>query len=138
MKTVNPVVKDVVLLGGGHAHVIVIRMWAMKPLPGVRLTLVSQDALTPYSGMLPGLIAGHYTVAQSNIDLSRLCQWAGVRFIEQQALGVDVESNLILLAQRPGLEYDYLSIDTGGAPRLDNVVGASQYTTPVKPVHQFY
>ena len=77
MKTAEPVVRDVVLLGGGHTHVIVIRKWAMKPIPGVRLTLVSLDALTPYSGMLPGLVAGHYTVEQSHIDLTRLCRWAG-------------------------------------------------------------
>lgn len=138
MKTAEPVVRDVVLLGGGHTHVIVIRKWAMKPITGVRLTLVSLDALTPYSGMLPGLVAGHYTVEQSHIDLTRLCRWAGVRFIEDEATGIDPENNQIVFGQRPALGYDIISIDTGGAPRLDNVKGAATYTVPVKPVHQFY
>ena len=135
---IAPVVRDLVLLGGGHTHVIVIRKWAMQPIAGVRLTLVSTDALTPYSGMLPGLVAGHYTVEQSHIDLTRLCRWAGVRFIEEEAASIDPERNRINFSGRPALEYDTLSIDTGGAPRLDNVKGASMHTVPVKPVHRFF
>ena len=138
MKAAAPILRDLVLLGGGHTHVIVIREWAMQPIAGVRLTLVSTDALTPYSGMLPGLVAGHYSVEQSHIDLTRLCRWAGVRFIEEQATGIDPERNRINFIERPPLEYDLISIDTGGAPRLDNVKGASAHTVPVKPVHQFY
>ncbi len=134
----NPVVRDVVLLGGGHTHVIVIRKWAMNPIAGARLTLVSRDTLTPYSGMLPGLVAGHYTVEQSHIDLSRLCRWAGVRFIEDEASGIEPDKNKIQFKQRPPIGYDILSIDTGGAPRLDNVEGAAEHSVPVKPVHRFY
>ena len=121
MKATVPILRDLVLLGGGHTHVIVIRKWAMRPIAGVRLTLVSTDALTPYSGMLPGLVAGHYSVEQSHIDLTRLCRWAGVRFIEEQATGIDPECNQIKFTERPALEYDLISIDTGGAPRLDNI-----------------
>jgi len=138
LKPESPLVRDLVLLGGGHTHVIVIRMWAMNPIPGVRVTLVSQDALTPYSGMLPGLVAGHYSMEQSHIDLSRLCKWAGVRFIEDTATAVSVQQNAVEFASRPPLYYDLISIDTGGAPRLHNVEGAADYTTPVKPVYQFY
>ena len=75
-------VRDVVLVGGGHSHALLIRRWAMRPLPGVRLTLVSDGVCTPYSGMLPGLIAGHYRTDEVHIDLLRLCLWAGVRFID--------------------------------------------------------
>uniref|UniRef100_UPI0035197BE7 hypothetical protein n=1 Tax=Nioella sp. TaxID=1912091 RepID=UPI0035197BE7 len=55
-----PIVKDIVLVGGGHTHALVLRMWAMAPLPGVRLTLVNPGPTAPYSGMLPGHVAGHY------------------------------------------------------------------------------
>ncbi|MXX17447.1 MAG: hypothetical protein F4Z52_09675, partial [Gammaproteobacteria bacterium] len=81
MNRTTPMARDLVLLGGGHSHVIVIRRWAANPVPGVRVTLVSPDTLTPYSGMLPGLVAGHYSVAQTHIDLARLCRWAGIRFV---------------------------------------------------------
>ena len=50
-----PAVKDLVFVGGGHAHALVLRAWAMRPLPGVRLTLINPGSAAPYTGMLPGL-----------------------------------------------------------------------------------
>ena len=80
-----PIVKDLVLIGGGHSHALVLRQWAMNPMPGVRVTLISPQIMTPYSGMLPGLVAGHYTFEQTHIDLARLCLWGQVRFIQDAA-----------------------------------------------------
>ncbi len=133
-----PLVRDLVLLGGGHSHAIVARMWGMRPVPGVRVTLVSPESLTPYSGMLPGLVAGHYSREETHIDLVRLCRWAGIRFVRAAASGVDADGRRVLFADRPSIEYDLLSINTGGAPRLDNVPGAAAHAIPVKPVHSFH
>ncbi len=132
-----PILKDIILLGGGHTHTLVVKKWGMNPLPGVRLTLVSRDVLTPYSGMLPGYIAGHYTREETHIDLSRLCRWSGVRFIESTGSGVDPTGKNLLLEGRPTLAYDVLSIDTGSTPDIDSIPGAADYTVPVKPVHRF-
>ncbi|NIM08590.1 MAG: hypothetical protein GTO53_05430, partial [Planctomycetales bacterium] len=60
MQTPLPLTRDVVLIGGGHTHALVLRMWGMKPLPGVRLTVINPGPTAPYSGMLPGMMAGHY------------------------------------------------------------------------------
>ncbi len=70
----NPIIKDVVLVGGGHAHVHVVKALGMRPIPGVAVTLIAKCVLTPYSGMLPGYVAGHYTLDQLHIDLYKLCQ----------------------------------------------------------------
>ena len=67
MQPSRPVETDIVLLGAGHAHVEVLRRFAMRPEPGVRLTLIGREPETPYSGMLPGLIRGDYTFEQAHI-----------------------------------------------------------------------
>ncbi len=126
--------RDLVLVGGGHSHVLALRMLAMQAIEGLRITLVSPDCHTPYSGMLPGLIAGHYSFEQAHIDLARLCQWAGVRFIAAQVTALDPLAQRLSLAGRPALAYDVVSIDIGSQPELDSVPGARAYATPVKPV----
>lgn len=129
--------QDLVLLGGGHAHALVLLRWAMQPLPGVRLTLVSESSVSPYSGMLPGLVAGHYQHDDVHIDLRNLCRHAGARFIHARVLGVDLQTKSIQLEQRPALAFDFLSLNTGATPELD-VPGAREFTIPVKPISQFW
>lgn len=126
--------RDLVLVGGGHSHALVLRMLAMRPIDGLRITLVSPASHTPYSGMLPGLVAGHYTFEQAHIDLARLCQWAGVRFIAGEVTALDSRARRLSLAGRPDIEYDLASIDIGSQPELDSVPGARQHAVPVKPV----
>lgn len=137
LKTVS-VQRDLLLVGGGHAHALALRMLAMRPLAGVRITLVSPASHTPYSGMLPGLLAGHYRFTDAHIDLARLCQWAGARFIEAEADGLDIASRHLSLPGRPPLSYDVLSLDIGSQPDLDSVPGAREHATPVKPVAEFW
>lgn len=132
-----PIMRDVVLVGGGHSHALLIRRWAMQPLAGVRLTLVSDGVVTPYSGMLPGLIAGHYSVREVHIDLMRLCMLAGVRLINARMLALDVSNRTVSIEDRPDLHYDRLLLDTGSTPDL-SVPGAREFSTPVKPVHAFH
>ena len=126
--------RDLVLVGGGHAHALALRMLAMRPVEGLRITLISPASHTPYSGMLPGLVAGHYAFEETHIDLARLCQWAGVRFLAAEVISLDPTSRRLSLDGRPDIHYDVLSLDIGSQPELASVPGASTYAVPVKPV----
>ena len=132
-----PISKDLVLIGGGHAHVIALSMLAMRDLPGVRITLISNTVLTPYSGMLPGLIAGTYKHADVHIDLGAVCRSLGVRFIEDRVTGLDLEAKKVQCEKHPSFSYDVLSIDTGSTPDLKQIPGAREHTVGVKPVDRF-
>src|SRR6478735_7335968 len=89
MQSRVPIATDLILLGAGHAHVEVLRRFAMRPQPGVRLTLIGREPETPYTGMLPGLIRGDYTFEQVHIDLAPLSAWAGARLILAEATDID-------------------------------------------------
>ena len=132
------ITKDLVLVGGGHSHVAVLRSFGMRPMPGVRMTLIARDVHTPYSGMLPGLIAGHYGFDDVHIDLGPLATFARARLIHAEATGLDLEQRRVLLDGRPPVAYDVLSLDIGSVPCLQDVPGAAAHTIPVKPIDRFW
>jgi len=133
----GPILRDLVLVGGGHSHVAVLKAFGMQPLAGLRITLVCTDAHTPYSGMLPGYVAGHYAYDEVHLDLVRLCAYAGARFVRAQVVGIDRETRQVLLHGRPPLDYDVLAINTGSTPQLAQVQGASEHAIAVKPIAAF-
>ena len=128
----EPVVCDIVLLGGGHTHVQVLKTFGMQPQAGLRLTLISEDSVSPYSGMLPGCLAGIYQEDEIHINLERLCQFAGARFVRAQATGINLKENRLQLQRRPDFRFDVLSINTGALPTRP-----SESSVTVKPISDF-
>ncbi len=134
---IGPVVKDVLLVGAGHAHVAVLRRFGMRPLPGVRLTLLTREVDTPYSGMLPGVVAGHYTFDDAHIDAGRLARFAGARLYPDEAVGIDLTARRVLCRDRSPVPFDLLSLDIGSRPNTGTVPGAAEHAIPVKPIDGF-
>tara|TARA_R110002051_G_scaffold112821_1_gene185522 strand:- start:12668 stop:14833 length:2166 start_codon:yes stop_codon:yes gene_type:complete len=132
-----PMTRDLVLLGGGHTHALVLRKWGMNPLAGARLTVVNPGPTAPYSGMLPGFVAGHYRRDDLDIDLVKLCRFAGARLILGAASGVDRARGVVHVPNRPDVAYDVLSIDVGITSTMPALDGFSAHGVPAKPLGAF-
>jgi selenide,water dikinase len=133
----EPTKKNVVLVGAGHAHVLALRDFGMNPLAGAQLTLISRGERTPYSGMLPSLIAGLYRFEDIHIDVERLTRFAAAEFHNDEAVGLDLATKTVIRRGGPPLPYDLLSIDIGSTPNTSLVPGASEHTIPFKPIDGF-
>lgn len=128
--------QKLVLVGGGHAQAIALREWGLNPLPNVDLTLISDVVQTPYSGMLPGHVAGLYSYDETHIDLRSLAEFAGAKLIVERAIGLDTKHNRVICTNSQ-FEFDYLSLDIGSTPQTLTVPGAAAYAVPAKPVPIF-
>ncbi len=130
-------VKKLVLLGGGHAHVHVLQQWSQAAPAGVSLTLVSPFARQVYSGMLPGVVAGHYSVEQASIALAPLAAAAGAEFIETDAIALHAQAGTVRLGDGNLLPFDVLSMNTGAFMSRTKLPGAREKALFVRPVEHF-
>lgn len=114
-------------------------MMAMNPIGGLRITLISDQTHSPYSGMIPGYLAGFYTYEDCHFDLRRLCEELGLRFIKAKIIGIDSQRKKIRLENRAEISYDCASINVGIEPR--SIEKLSQESVlkiiPLKPISQF-
>ena len=129
-------VRRILLIGGGHCHLEVLRRFALRPDSGVDVTLLTPNALAPYSGMLPGLVAGHYTIPESHIDVPTLAHWAGARLICDHAIELDLYTRIVRLAEGNVEPFDLLSIDIGSTPDV-SVRGVREHAICIRPIERF-
>jgi selenide,water dikinase len=132
-----PLVKELVLLGGGHTHALVLRRWGMRPVPGVRLTLINPGPTAPYTGMLPGHVAGHYAREALDIDLVRLARFAGARLILGAADAIDPVARRVRVPGRAPIAYDLLSVDIGITSDMADLPGFAEHAIAAKPLSPF-
>jgi pyridine nucleotide-disulfide oxidoreductase family protein len=130
-------VKRLLLLGGGHAHVHVLQALAQQPLPGIATTLVTPHARQMYSGMVPGLVAGHYHAGACAIALAPLAAAAGVSFVEGTGAALDTAARQVTLTDGRVAGYDALSIDIGSVMDRDAIAGAREHGLFVRPIEHF-
>ncbi|MEM9796375.1 MAG: selenide, water dikinase SelD [Pseudomonadota bacterium] len=132
-----PLTRDLVFVGGGHSHALVLRRWGMDPLPGARLTLINPGPTAPYTGMLPGHVAGHYDRDALDIDLVRLARFARARWIDGAVTGLDAQAGLLRLACGREVAYDVASIDVGITSEMPSLPGFAEHGVPAKPLGTF-
>ena len=132
-----PLTRELVLIGGGHTHALILRHWGMNPLPGVRLTLINPGPEAPYTGMLPGFVAGHYDRDDLMIDLVRLTRFAGARLVLGAAETIDPANRRIHVPGRHSIHYDIASINIGVGSGLPDIPGFSECAVAAKPLQPF-
>ncbi|SLN56136.1 Selenide, water dikinase [Falsiruegeria litorea R37] len=132
-----PLTRDLVLIGGGHSHALVLRKWGISPLPGARLTLINPGPTAPYSGMLPGFVAGHYGRDELDIDLVRLARFSGARLVLGAVTGMNAAAKTVTVDGRPPISYDVASVNVGITSDMPAVAGFSGHAVPAKPLGPF-
>ncbi len=132
-----PLAKEVVLIGGGHTHALLLRSWGMNPLPGARLTVINPGATAPYTGMLPGFVAGHYPRDAMEIDLVRLARFAEARMVFGQVTGMDRTERTLSIDGRAPVAYDVASLDIGITSDMPELPGFSEHGIAAKPLGPF-
>ena len=131
--------KRLLLIGGGHAHLFVLealRRQSDTLRAQFDITLLSSELETPYSGMLPGLVAGHYRTKECHIDLRPLAAAAGVRLLQATVDRIDLTRNRAY-SGASWWPFQVVSIDIGSTPPLHGIPGAAQIGIPVKPIERF-
>ncbi len=128
---------QLVLLGAGHAHLQVLHALAADPLAGTQVTLLSPYPQLVYSGMVPGLVAGHYDAAACSIPIAPLAERAGAAFMPAAAVGLDASARRLRLADDRELGYDVLSVDIGAVMNRDAIPGAREHAAFVRPIEHF-
>ena len=135
LKSENTIIKnDLILIGGGHAHLMLMMEYGKKPIPNTRITLISNELDTPYSGMIPGYIEGIYSWREAHIDLYKLSMKLNIRFIHSEVINISGKNKKVYLKKRPSLSYDFLSINSGIQSDFSRIKGAKKYSLPVKPI----
>ncbi len=128
---------DLVLIGGGHSHVQVLRRLIMQPVEGVRTTLVVDRPMAVYSGMVPGVVAGQYATCEVEIDVVPLARLAGARIVLGSVEEVDARANRVLVEGRPPILYDVASINVGSSIRGLDLPGVLEHALCTRPIGQF-
>ena len=124
--------KRLLLIGAGHAHAQVLKDWAATPLPGAEVTVVSPTPLAPYSGMVPGWLAGTYRYEQCCIDFAVLARAAGARFVAGDVVALDAGRRSVTLADGSVLGYELLSLNIGSTLRPPAIDGP--VLLPLRPL----
>lgn len=125
-----------VLAGGGHSHLAVLKRLGEQPPANTLVTVISRRSTMLYTGMIPGLIAGHYEYNDCTIDLAVLSRYAGAEFIQSELTSINADDQTVAMDNGNRLTYDLLSVNTGGIASIPNHVNDNAAIIPVKPVEQ--
>ncbi|GMH55168.1 hypothetical protein TrLO_g5823 [Triparma laevis f. longispina] len=131
----------IVLVGGGHAHLQVIKALNTRSLPSnYSVTLIDPSPTPSYSGMVPGCVSNLYTQDQTKVQLEALARWAGVKYIKSSVVSISSDSNSFTLADSTICKFDVASLDIGSTTRgvkgATKIPGVAEFAIPTRPINE--
>lgn len=124
--------KKIVLAGGGHGHINILKEIIKKPIPNCEITLITDFRRQYYSGMLPGFIEGIYTEDEISFNVPELCSRAGVEYVEDKIISIDKDNNTIQTEN--GIHTaDIISINLGSLSNITFPIDSDDVCL-VKPI----
>ncbi|MGH4124775.1 MAG: FAD-dependent oxidoreductase [Clostridium sp.] len=130
--------KKLLLVGGGHAHVFLIKQFCLKNIPGLEVVLVTACQYQYYSGMAAGYVEGNYKGEEMSFDLKKMCQKSGVKYIEGRVTGIDAQNKCVKLGNQETVSFDVISLDTGSEMAGKKVEGVIEHACCVKPLENLF
>ncbi len=130
-------IRDVVLVGGGHAHIHVFPDFAANMPTDIRITVIADTAIATYSGMVPGFVDGQYSQQQLEIDARPLAELVDARVIVARADRIDPIKKTISLDNGDSVSYDIVSFNTGSTVAGKDLPGVKDHALPTRPIGLF-
>ncbi len=126
----------ILLLGAGHANLLAVRLLRAE-LPRARITVIDAAAQANYSGMFPGYVAGHYSIDEMRVDLTRFSRSHGISFVQGGICGIDPIARKATLQDGTRMSYDLAVLDVGSHGTMPEIPGFSDHAIPIKPLDGF-
>lgn len=126
--------KQLVLLGGGHAHMTVMRHIPEFVDRGHEVTVVGPSVHHYYSGMGPGMLGGTYAPEAIRFNTREQVTSRGGTFLLDRAVKIDGDNHVVHLASGKKIPYDVLSCNTGSHVPSDNLNVRGEDVFTVKPI----
>ena len=132
-----------VLIGGGHTNVLLIKKWLMSPelIPEIPVSIISRDSYLVYSAMFPSVISKSISLEESLIDIKSLAKNAKISFIEEEVQDIDFNLKTIVLSNRPPVDFSKLVLNYGSEtkiPREFETLVKNRNAFPIKPFLRAY
>jgi len=125
------------IVGAGHAHLGVLAALARRPLPDTSVTVVTPYPRQIYSGMLPGWLAGRYTIDELSIPVEPVVRRAGAELLQARVTGLNLERRLAYTDAGYSIDFDFVSLDIGASQELGGIRGAAAGALAIRPLEDF-
>ncbi len=126
--------KRLVLVGGGHVHLLSLKYVDQFIRAGAEVTLIAPGRFHYYSGMGPGMISRIYKPEQVRFDVQSMVESRGGAFVEDKVVSLDPTKRTLALQSGGDIPYELVSFNIGSYVPMDRIPGAEGEGIPVKPI----